>query len=149
MNRFLTRRFFVALIVVLVAYLMFYVSYFQENKEAYLFPAIITTFILFFSLTSLFRETYGLCVDDFKSFPFLRLLPGIIGMAVTVYAVEHLGMYTTCTIALFLISAWYSPIENTTKRLLSSLALAVGFIIFMYLLFSVMLGVQTPRGVLI
>ena len=149
MNRFLSRRFFVALIVVAVAYLMFNISYFQENKEAYLFPAIITSAILFFSLTSLIRETYGLCVDDFKSIPVLRLLPAIIGMVVTVFTVEYLGMYTTAAIALFLISAWYSPVENTTKRLLSSLLLSAGFTLFMYLLFSLMLGVQTPRGILI
>ena len=149
MSRFLTRRFFVALTVVLIAYLMFYVSYFQENKEAFLFPAIITTAVLVFSLTSLFRETYGLCIDDIKSIAFLRLLPAIICMIVAVFTLEHLGMYTTAAIALFLISAWYSPVENTTKRLLSSLLLSAGFTIFMYLLFSIMLGVQTPRGILI
>jgi len=149
MSRFLTRRFFVALLVVVIAYLMFYVSYFQENKEAYLFPAIITIAVLFFSLTSLIRETYALCIDDIKSIAFLRLIPAIICMVVTVFTVEHLGMYTTTAIALFLLSAWYSPVENTAKRLISSLLLSIGFTIFMYLLFSVMLGVQTPRGLLI
>ena len=149
MSRFLTRRFFVALTVVLIAYLMFYVSYFQENKEAFLFPAIITTAVLFFSLTSLIRETYGLCLDDIKPIAFLRLVPAIICMVAAVFTIEHLGMYSTSAIALFLISAWYSPEENTTKRLLSSLLLSAGFTFFMYLLFSLMLGVQAPRGILI
>ena len=149
MNRFLSRRFIVALIVVLIAYWLFYLSYFQENSEAYLFPSIITVCVLFFSITSLFRETWGMCVDDFKAIPVVRLLPAIIGMVVTVLSVEHLGMYTTCAIALFLISTWYSPVENTQKRILNSLLLSLGFIVFMYLLFSVMLGVQMPRGLLI
>ena len=60
MSRFTSRRFIVALIVVLITYAMFSASYFQENSETYLFPAIVTAAILVFSVTSLFRETYGL-----------------------------------------------------------------------------------------
>ena len=133
----------------LIALLLFKLSFFQENKEAYLFPSIITSVVLFFSLTSLFRETFSLCVDDFEPTPVLRLIPALILMVITVFSLEFVGMYTTSAITLFLIGAWYSPQEPISKRLLSSLMLTAGFIIFMYLLFSVMLGVQVPRGFLI
>lgn len=144
-----SRRFIIAAIIVAIGAVLFNISFFQENKEAYLFPSIIASTILFFSLTSLFRETFSLCADDFEPTPIIRLIPIMIIMVATVFTVEHVGMYTTSFIALFLISAWYSPQEPFSKRLVSSLLLSVGFILFMYLLFTVMLNVQVPRGFLI
>lgn len=149
MNTVFIRRVVVAVLVTVIAWMMFQVSYFQENQEAYLFPSIITLVVLIFSITSLVREGFDLCIDDIKPIPFLRLLPALICMIGAVFTVEHLGMYTTSFITLILLTVWYSPEENWMKRLISSLVLSVGFIIFMYLLFSVVLGVQMPRGLLI
>ena len=144
-----SRRFIVAAIIVAIGAILFNISFFQENKEAYLFPSIIASTILFFSLTSLFREAFSLCADDFEPTPIIRLIPIIVIMTSTVFLVEHVGMYSTSFVALFLISAWYSPQEPLSKRVISSLLLSIGFILFMYLLFTVMLGVQVPRGFLI
>jgi len=149
MIRFISRRSLVALVVVLIAYVLFSMSYFKENDEVYLFPLIVTTGILLFSLISLVRETKGLCLDDYKPFPFLHLLPGIIMMCAIVMVIETIGMYSTSAIALLVLSAWYSPVEDLKKRLSMSLMLSIGFTLFIYLLFSIMLDVQTPRGWLI
>ena len=143
------RRFFVALIVASVSGVIFYASYFQENKEAYLFPAVIASTMLLLSLISLAREAFDLCVDDYQPFPFTRQLPAIAMMIAAVSLVETLGMYTTSFLTLGLVAYWYSPQEDGRKRFTASLLFAGGFSLFMYLLFSLMLNVQLPRGILI
>ncbi|MDJ0739946.1 MAG: tripartite tricarboxylate transporter TctB family protein [Gammaproteobacteria bacterium] len=149
MNPVLGRRFVVALTVALLAGLIFRVSYFQDNSEAYLFPSIVATVMLTLSLVSLAREAFDMCVDDFQAFPLLRQLPVILMMVVAVSLVEVLGMYTSAFLVLAVVTYWYSPQTDGRRRLLSCVAFAAGFTAFMYLLFSVMLNVQLPRGVLI
>jgi hypothetical protein len=145
----INRRLFVALLVAAIAGLIFRVSYFQENSEAYLFPSIVAIALLGLALLSLFREAVDLCVDDFQAFPFVRQVPVIVMMVGGVALVEVLGMYASALLVLFLVSYWYSPQEDGRRRLILSLAFSVGFAAFMYLLFTVMLNVQLPRGMLI
>ena len=145
----LGRRFFVALTVAMIAGLIFRASYFQENSEVYLFPSIVATVMLALSLLSLTREAFDLCVDDFQAFPFSRQLPAILMMAAGVWMVEILGMYTSAFIVLVVVTYWYSPQEDGRRRLVSSLSFAAGFSAFMYVLFTLMLNVQLPRGILI
>ena len=148
MNMALNRRFFVALLVALMAGAMFRVSYFQENTEAYLFPIIVSAVMLGMSLLSLVREAFSLCVDDFQPFPFARLVPALVMMAGGVALVETLGMYTTAFLILSVVSLWYSSQEDS-RRLFQSLVFAAGFTAFMYVLFSLMLNVQVPRGLIV
>ena len=149
MNMALNRRFFVALLVALMAGAMFRVSYFQENAEAYLFPIIVSAVMLGMSLLSLVREAFSLCVDDFQPFPFARLVPALVMMAGGVALVETLGMYTTAFLILSVVSLWYSSQEDSRRRLFQSLVFAAGFTAFMYVLFSLMLNVQIPRGLIV
>lgn len=143
------RRLFVAVLVVMVAGLMFRASYFQENAEAFLFPMIVAGAMLALTLVSLVREVFDLCVEDFQAFPFARQLPAILIMIAAVTLVEILGMYASAFLALAMVSIWYSPEENNQRRLVRSLVFSVGFTGFMYVLFSLMLNVQLPRGILI
>jgi len=140
---------FAALLVALIAGAMFRVSYFQDNSEAYLFPIIISAMMLGMSLLSLAREAFSLCVDDFQPFPFIRLVPALVMMAGGVALVETLGMYTTAFLVLCLVSIWYSSQEDSRRRLFQSLVFAAGFSAFTYVLFSLMLNVQVPRGLII
>ena len=145
----INRRLFVALLVAVIAGLIFRASYFQESSEAYLFPSIVAIAMLGLALLSLFREAVDLCMDDFQAFPFVRQLPVIVMMAGGVFLVEVLGMYTSAFLVLFLVSYWYSPQEEGRRRLIQSVAFSMGFAGFMYLLFTVMLNVQLPRGLVI
>ena len=144
-----SRRLFVACIVTFVAGLIFQVSYFQDNAEAYLFPAVVAAAMLAFSVISLVRESFDLCVDDFQPFPFERQWPVLVIMGVGVLSIESIGMYTTTFFSLLLTTYWYSPQEQSVKRAMQSLAMAAGFTLAMYVLFSVLLQVQVPRGALI
>jgi hypothetical protein len=144
-----SRRLFVALIVTAISGVIFYASYFQQNAEAYLFPAVIGSTMLALSLLSLAREAFDLCVDDYQPFPFTRQLPAIAIMFAALMLIETLGMFTTTFLTLGLVAYWYSPQEDGRKRFTASLLFAGGFSLFMYLLFSLLLNVQLPRGILI
>jgi hypothetical protein len=144
-----TRRSLVACLVFLVSFGIFWAGYGNENAEAYLFPIIIGLAMVIFSLVSLVREVLALCVEDFQEFPFLRQLPVILVMAVAVFTLEWLGTYSTTFSLLLIVSFWYSAIEDTRTRLIRSLLFAGCFSLVMFLLFSIMLNVQLPRGLLI
>lgn len=145
----LNRRLLVALMVTILTGTLFKMSFFQENSEVFLFPSIVSMAMLALSLISLVREAFALCVDDFEAFPFMRQVPSLVIMVGGVSLVEVLGIYTSAFLVLSLVSFIYSPETNTKIRFRKSLIFAIGFSLFMYLLFSIILNVQTPRGLLI
>lgn len=145
----LTRRFYVALLVLLLAGYIFKVSYFRENSEAYLFPSIVAGLMLILSVISFVREAFDLCVDDFKPIPFINQIYVIVVMVVGVSAAEWLGMYVTTFCVLLSVSYWYSNQRDKRKRIINSALFSTGFIGFIYVLFSVILNLQLPKGLLI
>ncbi len=149
MNIEIGRRSLVALLVVILIGMIFKASFFQEESEVYLFPMIVASTMLVLSLISLIREALDLSVDDYQPFPFIRQLPAILVMIATVSLVETLGIYTSAFLSLLIITNWYSPEEDRTRRIKSSVLFSLGFTAFMYLLFTLMLNVQLPRGMLI
>lgn len=146
MNNLLTRRVLVASLVLIISAAMFSAGYGQENSEAYLFPLIIAVMMMALSSVSLIRELFDLCIEDFQEFPFKRQLPVMLIMVVGINLVEVLGIFSTAFLVLLSVSYGYSPLEDQKKRLIRSLIFSGGFCIAMYVLFSVMLNVQLPRG---
>jgi len=140
------RRFLVALLVAAVCGLMFKVSYFQQNQAAYLFPIIVSSLTLAFSITSLIREYFDLCVDDFKAFPFFEQLPGIVITIVGVSLIELIGMYSSSFLVLVAITTLYSTKGLLVNRFIKSVTFSFLFLLVMYLIFNVLLNVQLPRG---
>lgn len=149
MTGFFTRRTYIAFFVLFFVGIIFYASYFQENTEAYLFPGIVAGSMLALCLLSLVREVFDLCMDDFESFPFVSQVFSLIVMITTVLLLEAVGMYACCFAALMLISIWYSPQQDTKKKYINSFLFSTGFIAGIYLLFSMLLNVQLPKGLLI
>ena len=142
------RRFLVALLVTAVCGLMFKVSYFQQNQAAYLFPIIISSLTLAFSITSLIREYFDLCVDDFKAFPFFEQVPGIVITIVGVSLIELIGMYSSSFLVLVGITTFYSTKGSLVNRFIKSAVFSFLFLLVMYLIFNVLLNVQLPRGLM-
>ena len=142
------RRFLVALLVTAVCGLMFKVSYFQQNQAAYLFPIIISSLTLAFSITSLIREYFDLCVDDFKAFPFFEQVPGIVITIVGVSLIELIGMYSSSFLLLVGITTFYSTKGSLVNRFIKSAVFSFLFLLVMYLIFNVLLNVQLPRGLM-
>jgi len=140
---------FISTLVVVVSGTTFALSFSMDNSEAYLFPAIVAFSMLCLSLLSMTREILNLLADDYKPFPLASQIPVVVIMAGGVISIESVGMYASTFMVLLLVAFWYSPIESVYSRFLHSLLFAGGFSALMYLLFSIVLNVQFPRGLLL
>lgn len=134
-----------AILVFLIACFLLWLCTGHENPEVYLFPSFISMALVALSALSLGRELMGFGTE-LKSVPLLRLLPALVIIVAYVMAVEYFGMYSSSLVALFLIALLYHPGENLVQRIANSALVSVGFIGVMYVLFSVLLKVQAPRG---
>ena len=106
------------------------------------------TVALLLSLALLVREVIGVGDDDIQSFPFTKQLPVLLVTGGGILLLEFIGMYVTACLMMLVITFGYSGITDLKKRSIHSLLFAVGFSAVMYLLFTVMLNVQLPRGLL-
>ena len=135
----------------LVAFICF-VSFAQENAEAYLFPQIVGACLLGLSGLLVVQEFLGNSDPAVKSVnmnSMLKLLPMLVLLAGYVYCIEWLGMYSSSALALFFIAFIYHSENSIVKRLVSSLTVALLFTGFIYVIFSVLLRVQAPQGLFI
>lgn len=120
----------------------------HETPEAYLFPLIVSIALFLLSGFLLARELLGIYTSDIEAMGLLKLLP-VLGLFIAyLYAIEWLGMYSSSMLALFLIAFIYHPPTTLVVRAKSSALVAILFIGAMYILFSVLLKVQTPIGLL-
>lgn len=142
----------IAITSVALAAFLAYVSFGHDNVEAYLFPQIVGSCLLGLCLLLVAQEFFGNSDPAVKSVQLnslLKLLPMLVLLAGYVYCIEWLGMYSSSAIALFLIAFIYHSADSIIKRFTSSLMVAILFTGFIFVIFSVLLKVQAPRGLFI
>lgn len=142
----------IALASVAIAAFLAYVSFGHDNAEAYLFPQIVGSCLLGLCVLLVAQEFFGNSDPAVKSVQLnslLKLLPMLVLLAGYVYCIEWLGMYSSSAIALFLIAFIYHSADSMIKRFTSSLMVAILFTGFIFVIFSVLLKVQAPRGMFI
>ena len=136
----------VSSLVIVLAATLFSLSYFQDSAEAYLFPRIIAFTMLLLSLVSGLKTLLARQPEAFGAIDIRRLLPAFAAILLAVAVLETVGMYTTTATLLLVLSLGYSSSNSLKTKLISSTLLTLLFMAFMYVLFSVLLNVQTPRG---
>ena len=142
----------IAIASVAIAAFLAYVSFGHDNAEAYLFPQIVGSCLLGLCALLVAQEVFGNSDPAVKSVQLtslLKLLPMLVLLAGYVYCIEWLGMYSSSAIALFLIAFIYHSADSIIKRFTSSLMVAILFTGFIFVIFSVLLKVQAPRGLFI
>lgn len=137
-----------AVFVFMLSAFLLYLSTGHEAAEAYLFPLIVSIVMFLLSGFLLAREVLGLYTSDIKAMGVLKLLPALAIFVAYLYGIETLGMYSSSVLALFLIAFIYHPPATLPERIKGSALTAALFIGAMYTLFSVLLKVQTPIGLL-
>ena len=129
-----------------------YVSYTQTPAQSFLFPRLISSVFVVLALWTFGKAVLGKSrVGSGISLTlFTNILPGLIISAVYIYwAAAGLGFYTGTTIAFFLLLSFYDPAPHDELRSwIKRVLITAGFITVMYLLFSMLLNVYTPREVL-
>ncbi len=139
-----------AIIVLGLAGIVAWFSFTEEPAEAFLFPRIISVFFLGLALWNFARAALGLARvgEGVSRETAMNIVPGlIIALAFVFIAAESLGFYVSATIAFFLIYTIYDPSRLADGRAwIRRIVTTLLFMAVMYGLFSMLLQVQTPRG---
>ncbi len=139
-----------ATLILLLAITVTWLSYTREPSDAFLFPRLISTVMIVLALWNFLRAFLGLARvgDGLSSQTLFRIMPGVIVMSVLVYfAAKALGFYVASFLAFLCVFSLYDPASHTAvsswvKRLL----ITAVFMAVIYALFTLLLKVQTPRG---
>ena len=142
-------------IIMLVGLWVAFTSYTQTPAEAFVFPRLVSAVFVVLSVwvfvQSLMKD--GETGETGATIPkemWLRMLPGLAVSAVYVFwAAKAFGFYTATAVTVFVLISMYDPAPHSApKSWVKRVAIAVGFMVVMYLLFKMLLGVFTPREIL-
>lgn len=127
-----------------------FLSFTREPADAFLFPRLIAVVMLALAVWNFVRAALGvskvgagLSLQTAKA-----ILPGIVVLVVYVFfAAKYLGFYLSSLIAFFILFSLYDPASHTDVRSwVKRIIISVLFMLVIYALFTLLLKVQTPRG---
>jgi len=140
-----------ALIVLAIALVVAWLSFTEEPSEAFLFPRIISIFFVGLAVWNAYRALAGLARvgSGISAGTALAIAPGLLVALFFVFvAAQWLGFYASGALTFFAIYTIYDPVPlsslNGWVRRIMVTAVFMGVI---YALFSLLLQVQTPRGI--
>lgn len=123
------------------------------ESEAYLFPrnialaiGLLGIVIAGSTLTGMIRPA---AAKASTGRGWLKVLPALVVFAAYRFTMESVGFYVSA-FAAFLIVVWiYAPGPVSARVAATRVAISAAFIAAIFVLFSVLLNVQTPRGLLL
>lgn len=150
MNTLRIQHLIPALSVLLLAATVAYLSFTREPAESFLFPRLVSVVMLGLAIWNFLRAATGLSrVGGGISFGMIKTIaPGLIVMVIYVFfAAKYLGFYVSSLIAFFLLFSLYDPATHKDVRTWAKrVVISVLFMLVIYALFTLLLKVQTPRG---
>lgn len=139
-----------ASLVLALAITVAVLSFTREPAESFLFPRLISVVMLLLAIWNFLRAVLGLARvgTGVSAATFRTIAPGMLVMCVyCFYAAKALGFYVAGTAAFFVLYSWY---DSHSHQALSSwvrrVVVTAIFMAVIYGLFSMLLKVQTPRG---
>jgi len=139
-----------AILVLALAATVCWLSYTREPAAAFLFPRIISVVMLTLAIWNFARAAMGLARvgSGIELKESLAILPGILLMCVFVFfAAKELGFYVASFVSFVILYSLYDPASHLRwQSWLRRFLVALGFMFVIYALFSLLLKVQTPRG---
>jgi hypothetical protein len=139
-----------AILVLILAVTVTWLSYTREPSDAFLFPRLISSVMIVLAVWNFIRAFLGLAKvgDGIEGQTVLRILPGVAVMIVLVYfAAKMLGFYVASFLAFLCVYSLYDPASHTAPRSwIKRLIITAVFMSVIYALFTLLLKVQTPRG---
>lgn len=150
MNSTRTQHLVPASAILLLALTVAWLSFTREPASAFLFPRLISVAMLGLAIWNFARAAMGLARvgAGISAATIATIAPGIAIMCVYVFFMaKWLGFYAASMVVFTAIYALYDPAPHTEiKSWGKRIIVAFGFMCVMYLLFNVLLKVQTPRG---
>ena len=132
------------LVAIFLSILLVVASFSGGNPEAYLFPRIITSIMLFLSLLLLIQHFYEKD-HPIKKINIVKLAPFFILIIIFILLGENLGFYLCASLMFLTICYFYYPEKKDMKKVLFFLLIGAAFMMAIYFLFTFLLKVQVPR----
>ena len=137
----------ILLLSLAITYASFAVDSFEA--EAYLFPRLLALVLVGLTLVALLRSVLGKDgVELGLDWQLVRnIAPGVALTLLCVFVgLEFLGFYAACAVAFLLLAAAYDPRDyQSPANWLRWSLVTLGFMVIVYLLFTVLLKVQVLR----
>ena len=138
-------------LILLVAASVTYISFTGEPVEAFFFPRIIAVVMLVLASWNFFRAITGVSkVGEGVSWSLAKTIaPGVAIILVHIFFLaKTLGFYSSSFLVFIAIYAVYDPASHSEiKSWIKRIGTAFLFMVVIYGLFSLLLKVQTPRGI--
>lgn len=151
MNTQRAQHLFPAVCVLLLAGTVAFLSFTREPASAFLFPRMVSVVMLGLALWNFFRAASGRSkVGSGLSLEIVKnVLPGLVVLILYVFfAAKYLGFYLSSLITFFILFSLYDPASHKQPRVwLKRIVISVLFMLVIYALFTLLLKVQTPRGI--
>ena len=132
------------LVAIFLSILLVVASFSGGNPEAYLFPRIITSIMLFLSLLLLIQHFYEKD-HPIKKINIAKLAPFFTLIIIFILLGENLGFYLCASLMFLTICYFYYPEKKDMKKVLFFLLIGAAFMMAIYFLFTFLLKVQVPR----
>jgi len=132
------------LVAISLSILLVVASFSGGHSEAYLFPRIITSIMLFLSLLLLIQHFYGKNHPK-KTINIAKLAPFFILIIIFILLGENLGFYLCASLMFLTICYFYYPERKNMKKIIFFLLICALFMTAIYFLFTFLLKVQVPR----
>ena len=132
------------LVAISLSILLVVASFSGGHPDAYFFPRIITSIMLFLSLLLLIQHFYGKN-HPIKKINIAKLTPFFILIIIFILLGENLGFYLCASLMFLTICYFYYPEKKDMKKILFFLLIGAAFMMAIYFLFTFLLKVQVPR----
>ena len=131
----------------LFSLLAVWASFTADEPEAYAFPRLLSLLMAAFAAVNLVRLLVAPAAAPPLTAALLKKIAPAVGViAAYLAAAESLGFYLSAFLTFALLSFLYDGKENGRENMRAAMFAAAAFVAVLYLLFSLILGVQLPRG---
>ena len=138
------KNIFTVLVALLLSGILITASFTGGNSEAYLFPRIITSIMMFLAILLLIFHFNEKQHQDQK-INIVKLTPFFILIVIFILLGENLGFYLSTSLIFLIISFVYFPEKKNFKNILLFIIVGFCFMCVIYFLFTFLLKVQVPR----
>ncbi len=139
-----------ATIILVLGIWVAWISFTQEPSSAFLFPRLISVIMVLLAVWNFARAALGFARAGagFYAYEIRNILPGLAVAGIYVFFVaKMLGFYVASIATFMIIYSLYDPVPLSSARSwIRRGFVTISFIAVIYILFALVLQVQTPRG---
>ena len=135
-----------------LATVLYWLGSSASNPDAFLFPRLISIGMGLLSIAiivSTERRTTATSHPASPPFYWITVIPVLLGFFAYPWAMETIGFYVTALAAFLFIVSLYAPDPYSPRAIAKRVGISAAFISVIYAVFTLLLRVQTPQGILI